>query len=304
MGIGWLTTNENFYVAADKVTLTGEYSNGEIPQSSLNDDALQNVLVFKDVQVPGAQNNKAHVINLKRIKELVDAGYLPVNNKSLTEWVKVGKSDGYFSDWIVTLTEAQRQDENPVKPSLHVLCEDLTAQDANDFDFNDVVFDVFYVDASTVTIKVLAAGGTLPLRLCGRNDWEVHTLYNVDVKCMVNTGKKYHVATSPYTQQEGLGVKELTYTGFNGWSDDQNTFASQVNEKIKIEVQREENGEWVELTAPVGGPTAKIATPVNIYMKDADWYPEEYRWAWEKQNIGKSFSNWVSNPGSVWYTTK
>ena len=191
-----------------------------------------------------------------------------------------------------------------VLPSLHVLCEDLTAQDANDFDFNDVVFDVFYVDANTVTIKVLAAGGTLPLRLCGRNDWEVHTLYNVDVKCMVNTGKKYHVATSPYTQQEGLGVKELTYTGFNGWSDDQNTFASQVNEKIKIEVQREENGEWVELTAPVGGPTAKIATPVNIYMKDADWYPNEYRWAWEKQNIGKSFTNWVSNPGSVWYTTK
>lgn len=243
-------------------------------------------------------------LNLETINGLLDKGFLPVSGSAMKTWAKWEDSDGYFSDWIVTLTEAQRQDVTPVKPSLHVLCEDLTAQDANDFDFNDVVFDVFYVDASTVTIKVLAAGGTLPLRLCGRNEWEVHTLYNVDVKCMVNTGKKYHVATSPYTQQEGLGVKVLTYTDFNGWSDDQNTFASQVNENIKIEVQREENGEWVELTAPVGGPTAKIATPVNIYMKDADWYPEEYRWAWEKQNIGKSFTNWVSNPGSVWYTTK
>ena len=243
-------------------------------------------------------------LNLETINGLLDKGFLPVSGSAMKTWAKWEDSDGYFSDWIVTLTEAQRQDVTPVKPSLHVLCEDLTAQDANDFDFNDVVFDVFYVDANTVTIKVLAAGGTLPLRLCGRSNWEVHTLYNVDVKCMVNTGKKYHVATSPYTQQEGLGVKELTYTGFNGWSDDQNTFASQVNEKIKIEVQREENGEWVELTAPVGGPTAKIATPVNIYMKDADWYPEEYRWAWEKQNICKSFSHWVSNPGSVWYTTK
>ena len=194
--------------------------------------------------------------------------------------------------------------DTTVLPSLHVMAEDLTAQDSNDFDFNDVVFDVFYVDASTVTIKLLAAGGTLPLRLCANNDWEVHNLYGVPVTCMVNTGKKYHVAQSPYTQQEGKGVKVLTYTGFNSWSNDQSTFAGQVKDNIKIEVQREEDSEWIELTAPMGGVTAKIATPVNIYMKDADWYPEEYRWAWEKQNIGKAFSDWVSNPSSPWYTTK
>lgn len=164
--IGWLTTNENFYVAADKITLTGEYSNGEIEQSTLNDAALQNVLVFKDVKVPGAQNNKAHVINLKRINELVNAGYLPVNNKSLTEWVKVGTSDGYYSDWIVTLTEAQRIDDvyYPSAPDVktitgepgrrytktgleilesgRVMCEDLaTSKDLDDMDFNDVVYD-------------------------------------------------------------------------------------------------------------------------------------------------------------------
>ena len=163
--IGWLTTNENFYVAADKITLTGEYSNGEIEQSTLNDEALQNVLVFKDVKVPGAQNNKAHVINLKRINELVNAGYLPVNNKSLTEWVKVGTSDGYYSDWIVTLTKAERKVHvNPTAPDVktitgepgkrytktgwtivesgRVMCEDLaTSKSLDDMDFNDVVYD-------------------------------------------------------------------------------------------------------------------------------------------------------------------
>ncbi len=162
--IGWLTTNENFYVAEDKITLTGEYSNGEIPQSRLNDEDLQNVLVFKDVQIPGAQNNKGHVINLKRIKELVDDGYLPINNKSLTEWVKVGTSDGYYSDWIVTLTKAERNIHvNPSAPDVktitgepgkrytktgwtivesgRVMCEDLATSDLDDMDFNDVVYD-------------------------------------------------------------------------------------------------------------------------------------------------------------------
>lgn len=178
------------------------------------------------------------------------------------------------------------------KPSLHVMAEDLSATEKSDFDFNDVVLDVFYVNENTVKITLLAAGGTLPLRIAENDEWEVHKLFGVPVTCMVNTGTKYHVAKSPYTQETKQYV-ELTLTG-KTWSKDQNDFAGEVNTQIKLEVQKD--GTWYELTAKKGDPACKVATPVNINMKDYDWYPEEYRWPYEKQSVGESFSDYVSDP--------
>lgn len=178
------------------------------------------------------------------------------------------------------------------KPSLHVMAEDLSATEKSDFDFNDVVLDVFYVDENTVKITLLAAGGTLPLRIAENDEWEVHKLFDVPVTCMVNTGTKYHTAKSPYTQETKPYV-ELTLTG-KTWSKDQNDFAGEVNTQIKLEVQKD--GTWYELTAKKGDPACKVATPVNINMKDYDWYPEEYRWPYEKQSVGESFSDYVSDP--------
>lgn len=178
------------------------------------------------------------------------------------------------------------------KPSLHVMAEDLSATEKSDFDFNDVVLDVFYVNENTVKITLLAAGGTLPLRIAENDEWEVHKLFGVPVTCMVNTGTKYHTAKSPYTQETKPYV-ELTLTG-KTWSKDQNDFAGEVNTQIKLEVQKD--GTWYELTAKKGDPACKVATPVNINMKDYDWYPEEYRWPYEKQSVGESFSDYVSDP--------
>ena len=131
-------------------------------------------------------------------------------------------------------------------PSLHVMAEDLSATEASDFDFNDVVIDVFYVDANTVKIVLLAAGGTLPLIIAEKDDWEVHKLFDVPVTCMVNTGKKYHVAQPPYSQVEGKAAVELTLTG-KTWSKDQDEFAAQVNQQIKLHVYKD--GAWFELKA-------------------------------------------------------
>ena len=195
----------------------------------------------------------------------------------------------------------KKDDEPAGLPSLHVMAEDLSATEASDFDFNDVVIDVFYVDANTVTIKLLAAGGTLPLRIAQNDAWEVHKLFNVDEKCMVNTGTKYHTPQAPYSQVDGKAAVELTLTGYT-WSDDQDEFAAQVRDQVKLEVKKD--GIWHEIRADQGQPAAKIATPVNIYMKDAGWYPEEYRWTWEKQGISNLFNQYVSNPSVKWYTTK
>lgn len=190
-----------------------------------------------------------------------------------------------------------------VLPSLHVMAEDLTAAEKTDFDFNDVVIDVFYVDENTVNITLLAAGGTLPLRITENNAWEVHSLFDVPVTCMVNTGTRYHVAKAPYSQDTKPYVY-LTLTG-KTWSKDQNTFAREVRDQIKLYVQKEGlqdefgNPIWTELKAEVGHPACKVATPVNISV--AGWYEPELRWAWEKQYVGDGFADWVIDPSNIFY---
>jgi len=98
------------------------------------------------------------------IRDLLSKGYLPVMNSADKVWVKVGgTADGYFSDWIVTLTEAKTENTNPSAPDVktitgepgkrytktgleivesgRVMCEDLATSDLDDYDYNDVVYD-------------------------------------------------------------------------------------------------------------------------------------------------------------------
>ncbi len=259
MGCGWLTTNENFYVAEEKVTLDQSFQVNGTPASL---DGIKNAVILKEFTVDGTKYQS--VINLPRIKQLVDAGYLPVKDKSLQDWIKVGKSDGYYSDWIVTLTEAKRipDDIVPEDYDIRVIAEDLSAgAEKSDFDFNDVVFDVKF-DASNAKVKILAAGGTLPLCL-GLNgtpneEWEVHKLFKVDTNYMVNTN----------AQSKGL----------NGNNKDADKYvelplaigvadAAEANSKINVYVKK--NGEWVELTAQQGKAASKVAVGT-----DYDWCDE------------------------------
>jgi hypothetical protein len=89
--------------------------------------------------------------------------------------------DYIYNDWIVKIV--------PARPNItyeaRIICEDLGATD--DFDFNDVVFDVKIDKNKNKTyIKLLAAGGTIPLYI-GDTDHEVHDLFGVDTGVMVNT---------------------------------------------------------------------------------------------------------------------
>ena len=286
--IGWLTTNKNFYVAADNVTLTGEANASEKPISEVYSD---NVLVFKDVKVEGASNNKAHVLNLKRIQELVGQGYLPVNNKSLTEWVKVGTSDGYYSDWIVTLTEAKRIPTNTTPADLRIMAEDLSATEASDFDFNDVVFDVYFAKEGESETKILvrAAGGTLPLQIkVSDTEWqEVHGLWGLGTGIMINTGAEAMFGSSKGA--DGRGSKELTlkYPIRN----------AEQAKNITIQVQKAlPNGQkqWMEMTAPTGEPAAKFAIPAPN--------PDSENWCNERTPIQTKytkFTDWVQGQSNI-----
>jgi len=209
------------------------------------------------------------------IRDLLSKGYLPYTDTK-KDWVKVGgTADGYFSDWIVTLTEAKTNIPKPKRTSLRVMAEDLSAQQASDFDFNDIVFDVFANEGGTsATIVLKAAGGTLPLRINENDAWEVHKLFDVPVNTMVNTG----AAARGLTGEDNKGDVTVT-TSFVGDFSAEN-FCETVG-KIKIEVYK--NGQWMELSAKQGEAACKFGTdPAN-------------KWVPELENIDDyyNFSEWV-----------
>ena len=130
-------------------------------------------------------------LNGVNIAKLLSDGYLPVAGSADKKWVKVGGcADGYYSDWIVTLTKANTGNTPPPPPSgfvCRIIAEDLTVGENSDFDFNDVVFDVIDNGA---TIRLRAAGGELPLYVAGQ---EVHDAFatkypGITRSTLVNTG--------------------------------------------------------------------------------------------------------------------
>ena len=244
-----------------------------------------------------ANNNNAYLgkkLNTDVIDGLLADGYLPIDNKSLREWAKVGGcADGYYSDWIVTLTEAKTDK----KDGLRIIAEDLNAKaqegdiENSDWDFNDVVFDVTFPADDKAEITLVAAGGILPLIVGVINPVngqaypqnEVHKLFGVDVDYMVNTNAQKKnlkggapVNAAPKIQFTLAGVKAA-----NG-------------KTIPIHVEKVINGEkvWVELEAPEGKPAAKIGVKPKFNYCD------------EREKITKRyplFYDWITNPYVEWY---
>ncbi len=278
MNVGWLTTNKNFYVAAAEVTMPQTISMNRAQASTIT--TIQNAPVLKDVMVGDTYYQS--VVNLPRIKQLVNEGYLPVNNKSLTEWVKVGKSDGYFTDWIVTLAPAQRNENYTGR----IFAEDLNAKEGSDFDFNDVVFDWKITDnGAKAQILLLAAGGTKELRIGGTKDdentgVEVHNKFGVNTNIMVNT------ATDGASKIVTKSYQKFEITAADAGKQ---TFAADGSD-IPIYVKKD--GVWTELHAYVGQPAAKFNCPVGTKWVD------EYVGI---SNAYPKFATWVGDPTIVWY---
>ncbi len=138
---------------------------------------------------------------------------------------------------------------NEIIYDLRIWAEDLSAQEAGDFDFNDIVLDVKY-DKNNATLCLRAAGGTLPLYIDGKTEWEVHKLFQVGEKVMVNTAPGKHKEHAPVVFKLGRGI----------------TNAAEAN-GIKLIVEK--NGILQEMKAPKGEPSCKLAVD-----KDLDWLNE------------------------------
>lgn len=259
--------------------LTGDYVDIETTYfaSGLNKSAARTTLM---ADMGGSSDNG----NLFRIQDEVknkgkvsyeyyyDYGFItkPAYHKETGEWVPaetflVFEFPGN-NHWIIRIGEAQKFkiEENPVVAEGRVFCEDMGA---NDFDFNDVVFDATILKTGVIEIKVLAHGGTLPIAIDG---------VNVTLGEMTNTG----VNTDK--------CQDITIAAVNG----KPKYAT--IDAIPVTVNPNgDAGNTYDLTAPIGSAPQKICVPVGTL------WPLEFT----KLNIAYSpFTTWVSilNPED-WY---
>ncbi|MBQ2210020.1 MAG: hypothetical protein II404_08675 [Prevotella sp.] len=166
---------------------------------------------------------------------------------------------------------------------LRIICEDLSATSASDFDFNDIVIDVTYGSPAVLTLQ--AAGGTLPLRINGDNNLEVHKLFGVwegDEDIEANTQKQKMVNTGA-----GPSCSAVVIDSSKGFNMSINSAEDAKN--LKIEVYK--NGSWQELTAEKGEPACKLAVdPTFTWMSERKSIKDEYELfvTWATDNSFKS----------------
>lgn len=93
--------------------------------------------------------------------------------------------DNYYSNWIVKISPANPDWYKDDHIWHRVMCEDLGS--TNDYDFNDLVFDVYYTGTGTdadpyiAHIRIQASGGTLPIHIGYDEDsYETHRLLQGD----------------------------------------------------------------------------------------------------------------------------
>jgi len=150
---------------------------------------------------------------------------------------------------------------SPSTRSFRVIAEDLVS---NDFDFNDVVFDVEENDGK-IKVTVQAVGTTVAMRIFGR---EVHDLFGVAKDVMVNVGSRSY-KLSPVSFEVDANFGDVI---------------------VQTDVR---NDLLVQLWATMGEPTAMIA--VNT---DYEWCNERQ----PISNKYSDFCSWVQGSTQEFYS--
>ena len=131
-------------------------------------------------------------------------------------------------------------------PLYRVIAEDLSASESGDFDFNDVVFDVVKAENGKTTLRLICAGGVLPLRVRGANEAEGVEVHSVFGEMAPNAKGEYQM----YNTGAGPTVPEKEFT-VNG----EYTTPEQIK-NIIIEVKKDDI--WMPLYATRGVAACKI----------------------------------------------
>ena len=164
--------------------------------------------------------------------------------------------------------------KDEIQYAVRIICEDLGASD--DFDFNDVVFDALIKDGKTY-IKVLAAGGTLPLTVASK---EVHDIFGVSTTTMVNTQPNAHNATKTDKQEFVIDQAYPSYKDIP------------VMVGVDANANPMTNEGMTTLKAEKGAAPQKIAVDTNF-----EWCDERIQIETKYTN----FSDYVSNSATLWH---
>lgn len=206
------------------------------------------------------------------------------------------------NDFIFIMEGTQKHITNDPVEYIYAV-EDLG--NADDFDFNDVVFSVSHVSGQPhANVKLLAAGGTLPAWICfngtfGETNYsftgkEVHDMFDVDTKVMVNTADGTNIANmkqaSPFVVQVPSDWSHVDYftTEGNGFS---------------VKVQHENN---FTITTPGNNSAPQILilspnwlwpterTRINVAYPDFEEWGEGYtKTEWVKNYVPNAVVDWV-----------
>ena len=193
----------------------------------------------------------------------------------------------------------------PTTESIRVIAEDLNAKESktfdegSDFDFNDVVFDVYWThipgndDKSTqeVKIKLMACGAEFSIYIGSDDDnIEIHNEFAKANDGRGITGRTYTINTKG---ARDYNCPEITLLP-DSWSG---TTIKQVAKSILVRVSK--SGTLYELSADKGRAASKIAVGTD------------YEWCDEYQDINAKyyFQEYVGDPEAAnkwntWYLQK
>lgn len=251
----------------------------EIPGSYTKDELLaSNMEISIPVKGWDAVNNVTVIerwvtVNLSNESQVKSLSWSNIKNGNQ----QISPNSSYL-DWIVRLVKAEPKSDYDIR----IIGEDLSAgEDGNDFDFNDIVFDVKFTGDNTAKICLVAAGGTLPLKVAGR---EVHGEFGQPTNMMINTDATSAGYPSQDYETSTLPTFDITLEGVKAAN----------GKNIKIEVEKEVDGvkKWIEMKANDGEPAAKIGVkPTFKICKERQGISSKY----------PLFTQWVQNVDVVWY---
>ena len=229
------------------------------------DSSDRQLFKLAEIEVPGTcfsdgVARKGWYVGLSLLAEKYDNG-----QKILGEQRK-----DFGDDWILKVVPGESNIEETY--DIRIMGEDLSATEAGDFDFNDIVLDVKFAKTGETTTKVClrAAGGTLPLYIiAGGESFEVHDLFKVGTGVMVNTAAGHHFDVPAKEFELKTNVAN----------------AEEARDKIVLKVDK--NGELQELTAKIQEPAAKIAI---TSVAPGDWLDERV----SIKDVKTQFVDWAS----------
>ena len=266
-------------IADDEQILRGKYFTINLPQGTEFGFFVNIADNTGDAEKHIGKFYSDPALNQEPNKSFSSFSYLEMDGNTYITIEDKRNGDLDYNDFIFIMEGTQEHiEETPIEYLYAV--EDLGG--TCDFDFNDIVFSVSHVSGQPhANVKLLAAGGTLPAYICfgGYKSTEVHEMFGVDTKVMVNTKK----GTTKSNLVEG---KSFTVAVGADWSH--SPAFSEKGNGFKVRVVRDKEN-TLEVETPGAGNSA---APQMLIL------PEKWLWPTERTRISDaypSFGEWGAN---------